>query len=67
MLYSTCTVNKIENAEVVSKFLRKHKKFELVRSRQLLPGVDETDGFFHLQDEKTRQLKGDLNGGWLQN
>ena len=46
LLYSTCTVNKIENAEVVSKFLRKHKKFELVRSRQLLPGVDETDGFF---------------------
>lgn len=46
LLYSTCTVNKIENAEVVSRFLRKHKEYELVRSRQLLPGVDETDGFF---------------------
>lgn len=46
LVYSTCTVNKVENAEVVSKFLRKHKEFELIRSRQLLPGVDETDGFF---------------------
>lgn len=46
LLYSTCTVNKVENAEVVSRFLRKHREFELVRSRQLLPGVDETDGFF---------------------
>lgn len=46
LLYSTCTINKIENAEVVSKFLSKRNDYELVRSRQLLPGIDETDGFF---------------------
>ncbi len=46
LLYSTCTINKIENIDVVSRFLNYHKEFELERSRQLLPGVEETDGFF---------------------
>ena len=46
LLYSTCTVNKIENIDVVSRFLKHHNEFELVRSRQLLQGTDETDGFF---------------------
>ena len=46
LLYSTCTVNKIENIDVVSRFLKHHSEFELVRSRQLLQGTDETDGFF---------------------
>ncbi len=31
LLYSTCTVNKIENAEVVSKFLRKHKELNWLK------------------------------------
>lgn len=46
LIYSTCTINKIENIDVVSRFLRYHQEFELERSRQLLPGVEETDGFF---------------------
>lgn len=46
LLYSTCTINKIENADVVSKFLSNHNEYELEKSRQLLPGIDETDGFF---------------------
>lgn len=46
LLYSTCTVNKTENIDVVSRFLKHHDEFELVRSRQLLQGTDETDGFF---------------------
>ncbi|MGF6375450.1 16S rRNA (cytosine967-C5)-methyltransferase [Clostridiales Family XIII bacterium PM5-7] len=46
LLYSTCTINKIENTDVVSNFLGNHNEYELVKSRQLLPGIDETDGFF---------------------
>lgn len=46
IVYSTCTVNIIENREVVGKFLRNHKEYELIRSRQLLPGTEGTDGFF---------------------
>ena len=46
LVYSTCTVNKIENIDVVSRFLQNHKEYDLIRSRQLLQGVDETDGFF---------------------
>lgn len=46
LIYSTCTVNKIENADVISRFLKHHEEFELIRSRQLLQGVEETDGFF---------------------
>ena len=46
LLYSTCTINRLENMGVVDCFLAKHREFELVYSRQLLPGLDETDGFF---------------------
>lgn len=46
LLYSTCTINRLENMGVVDCFLAKHGEYELVYSRQLLPGLDETDGFF---------------------
>lgn len=46
LLYSTCTINQRENMDVVNRFLEKHKDYEFVYSRQLLPGIDETDGFF---------------------
>ncbi len=46
MVYSTCTIASAENEEVIRKFLRDNKKFELVRSATA-PAVllDET-GFF---------------------
>ena len=46
LLYSTCTINAWENMGVVQQFLKKHQEYELIYSRQLLPGIDETDGFF---------------------
>lgn len=46
LVYSTCTINKIENADVVERFLENHGEFTLSESRQLLPGTDETDGFY---------------------
>ena len=46
LLYSTCTVFKEENEEIVKSFLDKNKEFELSCSRQFLPGTESTDGFY---------------------
>lgn len=46
LLYSTCTINKKENEEVAGEFLRKHPEYEMIYERQLLPGTDDTDGFY---------------------
>lgn len=60
LVYSTCTVLKRENGNVVDRFLNEHKEFTLepideflpekLRGRgkmlQLLPHLDHTDGFF---------------------
>ena len=57
MIYSTCTLNKAENEEVVSEFLRLHPEFSLedfavgsIASRDgmltLYPHLNGTDGFF---------------------
>ena len=46
LLYSTCTINKKENENVVDEFLFKNIEFKKVEQIQLLPSVDGTDGFF---------------------
>ena len=46
LLYSTCTINPDENEKVVERFLKSHGEFEKVEAIQLLPNVNETDGFF---------------------
>ena len=52
LMYSTCTINSIENKDVIGKFLNKHKNFDLIRSRQLLPTSDGTDGFYYCKMKK---------------
>ena len=44
--YSTCTINKNENENIVREFLRKNKEFSIVEEKQFLPHVDGTDGFY---------------------
>ena len=46
LLYSTCTINKKENGDVARAFLAKHPEYEIMEERQLLPGIDEADGFY---------------------
>ena len=53
LVYSTCTISKMENEQMVKTFLRENKNFELLPSaflengyRQLLPHENNTDGFF---------------------
>lgn len=59
LVYSTCTIGKEENEEVVTAFLKNHEEYELedistlwpnVQSEekmiQFLPSIHQTDGFF---------------------
>lgn len=47
LIYSTCTILKNENENVVEKFLSENKNFELAEKKLFLPHIDGTDGFFY--------------------
>lgn len=70
LLYSTCTVNKIENGGVVRNFLKEKPEFEVVFEKQLLPGEEETDGFYICKmirnGKAVGKMKGDTDGSRLQ-
>lgn len=46
LVYSTCTIDKMENEDNVRWFADKYKDFVLKEERQLLPGQFGGDGFF---------------------
>ena len=46
LVYSTCTILRRENEDVVEKFLSANKNFQLVEQKNFLPHIDGTDGFF---------------------
>ena len=46
MLYSTCTMDKMENEDNVTWFLKQHPQFELVKMQQIFPQETYGDGFF---------------------
>lgn len=46
LVYSTCTVNKIENDDVVERFLIDNKDYIVEYKHQFMPCFEETDGFF---------------------
>lgn len=58
LVYSTCTINEIENQNVVSDFLSGNGNFRLVFQRQLLPGSDGCDGFYVALIEKISRTGG---------
>ena len=47
LMYSTCTVRKAENEQIVNEFLKTNNEFEILESRTLMPQKDGTDGFFY--------------------
>ena len=46
IVYSTCTVRKKENEEIVNKFLENHKDFTLKEIKTYMPTKNGGDGFF---------------------
>ena len=52
LVYSTCTIHRVENEENTRWFLENHPKFRLRKERQLLPGADRGDGFYIAVMEK---------------
>ncbi|MBP9562106.1 MAG: 16S rRNA (cytosine(967)-C(5))-methyltransferase RsmB, partial [Acetoanaerobium sp.] len=47
LVYSTCTLEKKENIEIVDKFLENNKEFYLEEEpKELYPHIHNTDGFF---------------------
>ena len=47
LVYSTCTLEKKENIDVVEKFLENNSDFYLDKvAKELYPNIDNTDGFF---------------------
>lgn len=47
LMYSTCTINKIENEEVTDRFLSEHGDFTVRCSRALMPCSGGPDGFYY--------------------
>ena len=45
LLYSTCTIHSRENSQMAA-WICEHFPFVMEEERQLLPGTDETDGFY---------------------
>ncbi|MCL1895184.1 MAG: 16S rRNA (cytosine(967)-C(5))-methyltransferase RsmB [Clostridiales bacterium] len=58
LVYSTCTIAKRENQDVVDAFLRANSRFELVDKIQLLPMTGKTDGFFVCKLKRTGTIFG---------
>lgn len=46
LVYSTCTISPYENQNVVSEFLKINHSYKKIEALQLLPNVNNTDGFF---------------------
>lgn len=46
LIYSTCTIIRRENEEIVENFLKLNKNFKIVDKKIFLPHIDGTDGFF---------------------
>ncbi|MEA4923390.1 MAG: 16S rRNA (cytosine(967)-C(5))-methyltransferase RsmB [Eubacteriaceae bacterium] len=56
LMYCTCTIDQYENERVVSDFLRKNAAFKIDETKQLLPNVNGTDGFFICKMKKNDSL-----------
>ena len=64
LVYSTCTINKRENADIIDAFLKEHKEFSLEPfalsslsfdgKAEFLPDERETDGFFIAKLKKAK-------------
>ncbi|MDR0357681.1 MAG: 16S rRNA (cytosine(967)-C(5))-methyltransferase RsmB [Clostridiales Family XIII bacterium] len=56
LVYAVCTVSRRESQQVVNDFLRRHADFEKTETKQLLPNIDNTDGFFICKMKRRESL-----------
>lgn len=56
LVYCTCTINTHENQRVVQEFLKNNPSFVKEESIQLLPNINNTDGFFICRMKKVDRL-----------
>ncbi len=54
ILYSTCTLRRCENEDIIQRFLDKHPQYELKYQRTFMPHVDGSDGFYCALLQKSR-------------
>lgn len=54
MIYSTCTLGRQENADVVRSFLSDNQEFEIISQKEFYPHTDDTDGFYVCKMSKKR-------------
>ena len=47
IIYSTCTLNKKENENVVNKFLKDHSGYKLLKEKTVFPSTVGGDGFYY--------------------
>lgn len=52
LIYSTCTIDTLENEKNVQTFVKKHPEFKIVSMIQMYPGEIGSDGFFIAQLKK---------------
>ena len=54
ILYSTCTLRKCENEDVIKRFLDKYPQYELKYQHVFMPHIDNSDGFYCALLQKSR-------------
>lgn len=54
IIYSTCTINKYENEEMIQYFLKKHKDIKIIEEIKMLPD-DLYDGFYICKMKKEKK------------
>ena len=46
LIYSTCTLGKEENQNIIEKFIKNNTEFNITYQKEYYPNVDKTDGFY---------------------
>ncbi|MGB9682564.1 MAG: 16S rRNA (cytosine(967)-C(5))-methyltransferase RsmB [bacterium] len=52
LVYSACTISKDETYDIIKSFLEENKEFILREERQILPHIDNTEGFYMAKLER---------------
>ncbi|MCL1788933.1 MAG: 16S rRNA (cytosine(967)-C(5))-methyltransferase RsmB [Oscillospiraceae bacterium] len=56
LMYSTCTLSRAENDDVVERFITRYKQFDLIDKKTVIPSENGGDGFFTALFKKTQKI-----------